>query len=164
VSPVKYELGFYIPEDDILRCHCRENLRSYILSLYCVSKLDGLSPDSHSCGPGSRPGHVKCGICGGHSDTVNHSFHQLLHNHRYHHSSNPMIGLSIRGPRSTPAKISPNFERGKRVSYRVNLAAICACPVKHFLSRRIKLTAETRKSSTDNEEWCLLGFYAVWLL
>jgi hypothetical protein len=30
VSPVKYELGFYIPEDDILHGHCRENLKSYI--------------------------------------------------------------------------------------------------------------------------------------
>jgi hypothetical protein len=29
VSPVKYELGFYIPEDDILHSHCRESLRSY---------------------------------------------------------------------------------------------------------------------------------------
>jgi hypothetical protein len=30
MSPVKYELGFYIPEDDILHSHCRENLKSYI--------------------------------------------------------------------------------------------------------------------------------------
>jgi hypothetical protein len=30
VSPVKYELGFYIPEDDIFHSHCRENLKSYI--------------------------------------------------------------------------------------------------------------------------------------
>jgi hypothetical protein len=29
VSPVKYELGFYIPEDGILNSHCRENLKSY---------------------------------------------------------------------------------------------------------------------------------------
>jgi hypothetical protein len=29
VSPVKYELGFYIPEDDILHRHRRENLKSY---------------------------------------------------------------------------------------------------------------------------------------
>jgi hypothetical protein len=29
VSPVKYELGFYIPEDDILHSHCRESLKSY---------------------------------------------------------------------------------------------------------------------------------------
>jgi hypothetical protein len=29
VSPVKYELGFYIPEDDILRSHRLENLKSY---------------------------------------------------------------------------------------------------------------------------------------
>jgi hypothetical protein len=29
VSPVKYELGFYTPEDDILHSHRRENLKSY---------------------------------------------------------------------------------------------------------------------------------------
>jgi hypothetical protein len=28
VSPVKYELGFYIPEDDILHSHCREIYQS----------------------------------------------------------------------------------------------------------------------------------------
>jgi hypothetical protein len=33
VSPVKYELGFYIPEDDILHSHCSENLKSYRLLL-----------------------------------------------------------------------------------------------------------------------------------
>jgi hypothetical protein len=27
---VKYELGFYIPEDDILHSHDRENLKSYV--------------------------------------------------------------------------------------------------------------------------------------
>jgi hypothetical protein len=30
VSPVKYELGSYIPEDGILHSHRCENLRSYI--------------------------------------------------------------------------------------------------------------------------------------
>jgi hypothetical protein len=30
VSPVKYELGFYIPEDSILHSHRRDNLKSYI--------------------------------------------------------------------------------------------------------------------------------------
>jgi hypothetical protein len=30
MSPVKYELGFYIPEDDILHSHSRENVKSYI--------------------------------------------------------------------------------------------------------------------------------------
>jgi hypothetical protein len=29
VSPVRYELGFYIPEDTILHSHRRENLKSY---------------------------------------------------------------------------------------------------------------------------------------
>jgi hypothetical protein len=28
VFPVKYKLGFYIPEDDILHSHRRENLRT----------------------------------------------------------------------------------------------------------------------------------------
>jgi hypothetical protein len=37
VSPVKYELGCYIPEDDILHSHCCENLKSYVIS--CVCKL-----------------------------------------------------------------------------------------------------------------------------
>jgi hypothetical protein len=30
VSPVQYELGFYIPEEDILHSHRRENVKSYI--------------------------------------------------------------------------------------------------------------------------------------
>jgi hypothetical protein len=29
VSPVRYELGFYIPEDAILHSHRCENLKSY---------------------------------------------------------------------------------------------------------------------------------------
>jgi hypothetical protein len=33
MSPVKYELGSYIPEDDILHSHCRRNLKSYIVSI-----------------------------------------------------------------------------------------------------------------------------------
>jgi hypothetical protein len=28
VSPVRYELGFYTPEDCILHSHCREDLKS----------------------------------------------------------------------------------------------------------------------------------------
>jgi hypothetical protein len=34
VSPVKYELGFYIPEDDILHSDRRENLKSYMCTGY----------------------------------------------------------------------------------------------------------------------------------
>jgi hypothetical protein len=30
VSPVKYELGFYIPEDTILHSHRHKNFKSYI--------------------------------------------------------------------------------------------------------------------------------------
>jgi hypothetical protein len=34
VSPVRYKLGLYIPEDDILHSHRRENLKSYSLQLF----------------------------------------------------------------------------------------------------------------------------------
>jgi hypothetical protein len=30
MSPVRYELGFYIPEEDILHSHRRKNLKYYI--------------------------------------------------------------------------------------------------------------------------------------
>jgi hypothetical protein len=33
VSLVRYELGFYIPEADILHSHRSENLKSYVLNL-----------------------------------------------------------------------------------------------------------------------------------
>jgi hypothetical protein len=31
MSPVRYELGFYTPEDGILHSHRREHLKSYML-------------------------------------------------------------------------------------------------------------------------------------
>jgi hypothetical protein len=34
VSPVRYELGFYIPEDGILHSHRRENLKPYISIMF----------------------------------------------------------------------------------------------------------------------------------
>jgi hypothetical protein len=33
MSPVRYELGFYVPEYSVLHSHCRENLTSYILKI-----------------------------------------------------------------------------------------------------------------------------------
>jgi hypothetical protein len=46
VSPVKYEIRFYIPEDDILHSHSRENLKSYMIFFSQNSWLAGfcLSP------------------------------------------------------------------------------------------------------------------------
>jgi hypothetical protein len=34
VSPVKYKLGFYIPKEDILHSDRRENLKSYISTVF----------------------------------------------------------------------------------------------------------------------------------
>jgi hypothetical protein len=42
MSPVRYELGFYIPEDDILHNHRREELKSYNL-IFCLTFLFLLS-------------------------------------------------------------------------------------------------------------------------
>jgi hypothetical protein len=49
VSPVKYELGFYIPEDDILHSHC-QFLQSYAYAIksslsYVVSKTVCIAQD-----------------------------------------------------------------------------------------------------------------------
>jgi hypothetical protein len=37
VSPVRYELGFYIPEDGILHSHRREELKSDTFPTYVVA-------------------------------------------------------------------------------------------------------------------------------
>jgi hypothetical protein len=39
VSPVKYELGFYIPEDTILHSHRREHLKSYTVITYNYKQM-----------------------------------------------------------------------------------------------------------------------------
>jgi hypothetical protein len=38
VSPVKYKLDFYIPEDDILHSHRRESLKSYTALFACAGR------------------------------------------------------------------------------------------------------------------------------
>jgi hypothetical protein len=43
VSPVRYELGFYIAEDDILHSHRRENLKSYTGDVSSVIKSLSIS-------------------------------------------------------------------------------------------------------------------------
>jgi hypothetical protein len=51
VSPVKYELGFYIPEDDILHSHRRENLKFYIpLTGWALLLRRNVSPVKYELG------------------------------------------------------------------------------------------------------------------
>jgi hypothetical protein len=51
VSPVKYELVFYISEDDILQSHCRENLKSYItLTGWTLQRRGNVSPVKYELG------------------------------------------------------------------------------------------------------------------
>jgi hypothetical protein len=38
MSPVRYELGFYVPEDGILHSHRRENIKSYISLIFRIQK------------------------------------------------------------------------------------------------------------------------------
>jgi hypothetical protein len=42
---VKYKLGFYIPEDDILHSHCRENLKTYKLFMVFFILLGAISAE-----------------------------------------------------------------------------------------------------------------------
>jgi hypothetical protein len=54
VFPVRYELGFYIPEDDILHSHCRENLISYryiLVTCCCIYEADVFGKDSRNILP-----------------------------------------------------------------------------------------------------------------
>jgi hypothetical protein len=51
VSPVKYEPGFYIPEDDILHSHRREHLKSYIaLTAWAMYRRRNVSPVKYEVG------------------------------------------------------------------------------------------------------------------
>jgi hypothetical protein len=50
VSPVKYELGFYIPEG-ILRSHCSENLKCYItVTGWTLKRRCNVSPVKYELG------------------------------------------------------------------------------------------------------------------
>jgi hypothetical protein len=64
VSPVKYEQGFYIPEDDILHSHRRENLKSYIaLTGWTLKRRRNVSPVKYELGlyiPGDGILHSHC--------------------------------------------------------------------------------------------------------
>jgi hypothetical protein len=51
VSPVRYDLGFYIQEDDILHSHRRENLKSYIaLAGWTLYRRRNVSPVKYELG------------------------------------------------------------------------------------------------------------------
>jgi hypothetical protein len=51
VLPVKYKLGLYIPEDDILHSHRRENLKSYVaLTGWALQWRSNMSPVKYEMG------------------------------------------------------------------------------------------------------------------
>jgi hypothetical protein len=51
VSPVRHELGFYIPEDGILHSQSRENLKSYItLTGWTLLRRRNVSPVRYEAG------------------------------------------------------------------------------------------------------------------
>jgi hypothetical protein len=51
MSPVKYDLGFYISEDDILHSHRRENLKSDIaLTDWTLQQRRNVSPVKYELG------------------------------------------------------------------------------------------------------------------
>jgi hypothetical protein len=51
VSPVRYELGSYIPEDCVLQCLRREHLKSYIaLTCWTLQLRSNVSPVRYELG------------------------------------------------------------------------------------------------------------------
>jgi hypothetical protein len=51
VSPVKYELGFCIPEDDILHSNRRENFKSYVaITGWTLQRRREVSPMKYELG------------------------------------------------------------------------------------------------------------------
>jgi hypothetical protein len=51
MSPVRYELDLYIPEDDILHNHRRQNLKSYIaLTGWALYRRRNVSPVKYELG------------------------------------------------------------------------------------------------------------------
>jgi hypothetical protein len=54
VSPVKYELGLYIPEDYILHSHRRVNVKSYVAILFREHSVVG--PYTKDCSREVRAG------------------------------------------------------------------------------------------------------------
>jgi hypothetical protein len=51
VSPVRYELGLYIPEDGISHCHRNENLKSYIaFTALALKQRSNVSPVRYELG------------------------------------------------------------------------------------------------------------------
>jgi hypothetical protein len=64
VSPVKYELGFYIPEEDILLSHRRENLKSYIaLTSWALKGRPNVFPVRYELGLYPRRRHILHSDC-----------------------------------------------------------------------------------------------------
>jgi hypothetical protein len=63
MSPVRYDLGFYIPEDGILHSHRREDLKSDIsLTRWALYRKRNVSPVRYELGfyipeDGNLPGH-----------------------------------------------------------------------------------------------------------
>jgi hypothetical protein len=53
MSPVRYELGFFIQQDELLHSHRRENFKSYIvrraLCEQCHLLMHSLYPNPRSC-------------------------------------------------------------------------------------------------------------------
>jgi hypothetical protein len=51
MSPVRYELEFYISEDGIVHSHRRENLKSYIaLTGWALKRRHNMSPERYKLG------------------------------------------------------------------------------------------------------------------
>jgi hypothetical protein len=135
VSPVKYELGFYIPEDDILHSHCRENLKSYIaLTGRSLYRRRNVSPVKHELGfyiPEDDILHSHC--------RENLKSYSILHSHR---RQKPEIFHSISQLRHGIA--ATNSTGAQNAEFEIRIVSLNLLRYhKHFLE-----TAQTTRRTT----------------
>jgi hypothetical protein len=98
VSHVKYELGFYIPEDDILHSHCRENLKSYIYDVFVTHSIFSISTVYIP----KKGMQWDSSMCTTQSENINISFHSLMYHYWYTEVSRVPKRI-VEKPRSNPS-------------------------------------------------------------
>jgi hypothetical protein len=135
VSPVRYELGSYIPEDGILHSHRRGNLKSYII----IAFLKTLTHIMRHCIVDVNISNIlELGtFCGSVQKILRHQFYCMKF----------ISSLSL----STSRDIVVTF-KASLFRYRMDTGSDSPTN-RHSIRIRKHL-----------EEWRLLGCYAVWLL
>jgi hypothetical protein len=96
VSPVKYELGFYIPEDGVLHSHRRENLKSYIaLTGWTLYRRRNVPPVRYELGFYIPEDGILYSHCRETSNLTTITCSEVSQNRGCHHQVSPNVQIVI---------------------------------------------------------------------